>query len=115
MILTFDGSYSGKGRGHFAFVLGDSITSGELQCYSNVEAEYEAMIRGLRAAIHAGVQELTIRGDSKTVIHQVTGQIASRKTRDYVAICHSLLNQIPSYTLEWIPRRHNIAHQYISP
>lgn len=111
--LTFDGSYSGKGRGHFAYVLDDFTEAGILQCYSNVDAEYEALMRGLRKAIQLGVSDLTIQGDSKTVLHQITGQMKARKTRDKLEACRVLLQSIPTYTLEWIPRRENIAHHYI--
>lgn len=113
MILTFDGSYSGKGRGHYAFVLDDFIEAGELQCYSNVEAEYQALIFGLHKAIQMDADELTIVGDSKTVIHQITGQIRSNKTRSLLNTTRRLLERIPTYTVEWIPRRENIAHSRI--
>jgi len=108
--LTFDGSYLGNGRGLFAFVFDGHSKAGELQCYSNVEAEYQALIKGLHHAISVGVEDLTIYGDSKTVLHQITGQIRTIKTKKLLAETRELLSTIPHYTVEWIPRAKNIAH-----
>lgn len=38
---------------------------------SNNEAEYEALINGLRIAVELGIHRLDVRGDSQLVVNQV--------------------------------------------
>ena len=40
---------------------------------TNNEAEYEALILGLRAAQALGIRRLQVKGDSKLIIEQVRG------------------------------------------
>ena len=42
---------------------------------TNNEAEYEALILGLRAAQALGIRRLQVKGDSKLIIEQVRGSL----------------------------------------
>jgi ribonuclease HI len=44
------------------------------------EAEYHALISGLRIALHEGMDEITVRGDSQLVVRQVRGEYKTRES-----------------------------------
>lgn len=51
------------------------------------EAEYEALMTGLRVAHQMGVTELEVKGDSQLVVNQVLGLYATKgeKMKKYLA------------------------------
>jgi ribonuclease H / adenosylcobalamin/alpha-ribazole phosphatase len=110
--LYFDGSFC-DGVGYYGFIIDNSVITekqGEIEnCKDSVTAEYTALILGLRQAIDYGISELVIKGDSKTVLHQLTGQIKTRKTIPLHTEASRLLNLMPKFTIEWIPSRDNPA------
>lgn len=113
MTLWFDGArYFDHCK--YAFILRingvDYKESGISQSSTSVGVEYDALIRGLKKAIDLRARELTIIGDSKTVLHQITGQQRARKTNDKLQEAIRLLELLPSYTIEWIPSAENPAH-----
>jgi ribonuclease HI len=75
-VMYFDGSLKLEGAG--AGVLLISPTSEQLKYVlqifwkvSNNEAEYEALLHGLRLAVSLGIKRLLVYGDSAVVINQV--------------------------------------------
>jgi ribonuclease HI len=75
-VMYFDGSL--KLEGTDAGVLLISPTGEQLKCVlqifwkvSNNEAEYEALLHGLRLAASLGIKRLLVYGDSAVVINQV--------------------------------------------
>jgi probable phosphoglycerate mutase len=78
---------------------------------TNNEAEYHGLIAALDAALqYAPLLELTVRGDSRLVIEQVTGKCRCRKKHLiplYEAAVHRYLQCPPGTILEWVPRAQN--------
>lgn len=108
--LYFDGSFT-DGGGAYSFNLNNTVIERGplLHCRDNVEAEYQALIHGLRKAHQLRMWQITILGDSKTVLHQLTGQMKTRRHRKLREEALCLLLPL-DFTLEWIPRSKNIAH-----
>ncbi len=74
------------------------------------EAEYLALIAVLRAAVEqGGVGGLTIHGDSRVVIDDITGPepASAVSLRDYRRQALVLLAQLDEVNLRWIPRHKN--------
>ncbi|XP_028058636.1 uncharacterized protein LOC114262473 [Camellia sinensis] len=82
--LSFDGAAVG-GKGETGIVLtsksGEKLyLSYKLDFYcSNNEAEYEALILGLIAAEKHNIKKIRIRGDSKLIVKQVSGQFVLKE------------------------------------
>jgi ribonuclease HI len=112
-ILWFDGArYFDHSKYAFILKIDDKkIEEVGRTTGTNVDAEYNAVIYGIQKAIDMGVQELAIIGDSRTVLHQITGQMKARKTKDKLQEAMSLLELIPKYSIEWIPSIENPAHK----
>jgi ribonuclease HI len=74
--MYFDGSLKLKGAGagvHLISPTGEQLKY-VLQIFwkvSNNEAEYEALLHGLRLAASLGIKRLLVYGDSAVVINQV--------------------------------------------
>src|SRR5262245_24804230 len=89
--LRFDGGHRrGIGRAAYGFTLkdaADNLLALEAQAFAytthNV-AEYRGMIAGLRRAAELGVTNLRVCGDSRVVIHQMTG--ASQARAEHLAV-----------------------------
>lgn len=83
--------------------------SSPLGVRSNNEAEYEAVILGLRTAYGNLWDHLLVQADSKLVIMQVTGKWKCNKPeleklRDEI---RSMIDWFESVRFEWIPREQN--------
>ncbi|GJR14078.1 reverse transcriptase domain-containing protein [Tanacetum coccineum] len=76
---------------------------------TNNEAEYEALIAGLRIAKEMQIQELAIFVDSQLVANQVKGLFEARQQtiKQYLEKTMGLLSSFPSYSIEHIKREHN--------
>ena len=48
---------------------------------SNNEAEYEAMICGLKCALHCGADVLQVHCDNQLVVNQLSGEYATKDAR----------------------------------
>ncbi|XP_057463838.1 uncharacterized protein LOC130753679 [Actinidia eriantha] len=77
----------------------------------NNEAEYEALIAGLRSATKLGVPELCVHSDSKLVVNQVTGKFEARgvKMAKYLQVAKNLLSEFRAVKIEQVGRELN-AH-----
>ncbi|XP_057505747.1 uncharacterized protein LOC130789037 [Actinidia eriantha] len=77
----------------------------------NNEAEYEALIAGLRSASKLGVRDLCIYSDSKLVVNQVMGKFEARgiKMAKYLRMAKGLINEFRTFKIEQVGRELN-AH-----
>lgn len=75
---------------------------------TNNQAEYSAVIAGLRYLSATGHRQMTIRMDSKLVIEQLAGRwkINNPQLRELADQARALLGDF-DYQLEWIPREQN--------
>lgn len=119
--LFFDGSSLGSGkRGGPAASAGAAIvvdSFGQIHRRSiylarsdSDTAEYWGLMCGLELVREMGVSRLQIFGDSRNVIDSILGKKAIRKPAlvqlNDRALAH--LQQIPEWTIQWIPRRKNL-------
>ncbi|KAG5562371.1 hypothetical protein RHGRI_005194 [Rhododendron griersonianum] len=112
--LSFDGSSTAKGGG--AGVVLTAPSGGKINLSykldfhcSNNEAEYEALILGLMAALNCGITLLCIKGDSKLVVRQTNGEYAIREPplASYRTIVQRLTSKFDALRLEHAPRSEN--------
>ncbi|XP_070051512.1 uncharacterized protein [Nicotiana tomentosiformis] len=77
---------------------------------TNNEAEYEAVIAGLRLALKYGAKRLKLHCDSQLVINQVTGtfQIKEQRLQKYQVEIRKLLPNFNECQLDEIPLAQNI-------
>ena len=115
VILEFDGSSKGNpGHSGYGFLLkagdreitdsgyiGDEVT--------NNQAEYTALLQGLKRADDEGISRIQVRGDSELIIKQMTGEysVNSDNIADlYEAVCE-VANQFETLNFEHIERGSN--------
>ncbi|XP_074336438.1 uncharacterized protein LOC141673583 [Apium graveolens] len=77
--------------------------------FTNNDAEYEALINGLKIALEVGVVNLIARSDSELVVNQVNRGFQARgpQTELYMRCAQLLLEKFGSVGLEGIPREEN--------
>ncbi|XP_012852918.1 PREDICTED: uncharacterized protein LOC105972502 [Erythranthe guttata] len=77
---------------------------------SNNEAEYEALIAGIRLALAAGARKLIIHSDSQLVVNQVLGTYEAKEESmaKYLALALTLLSELDSCEIKQVPRANNI-------
>ncbi|GFY91112.1 hypothetical protein Acr_07g0013080 [Actinidia rufa] len=112
--LSFDGA-SAEIRGGVGIVLnkmeGERIDLSyklDFKVLSN-EAEYEALILGLLATLNIGISCLCIKGDSKLVVKQTTGDYALKEPglASYRVIVQKLMEQFNAVTIQHMPKSDN--------
>lgn len=137
-LITFDGScepFNPGGVGTWGWCLWDQLgragekglvatgsgVSGEGTGTTNNVAEYHALGHGLRFLVDAGYTgSLTIKGDSKLVIYQVSGQWRCNKEHlnKLRQRCRDLISQIviagDDLVIKWIPREENEQADFLS-
>ncbi|XP_074356240.1 uncharacterized protein LOC141695935 [Apium graveolens] len=76
---------------------------------TNNDAEYEALINGLKIALEVGVVNLIARSDSELVVNQVNGGFQARgpRTELYIRCAQRLLEKFGSARIEGVPREEN--------
>ena len=109
--MRIDGSSDVKGSGA-GIVLESPM--GEKVCYtlrlqfpaSNNEAEYEALIAGLRLVREMGLQKLRVYNDSQLVVNQVIGdyQAKGENMATYLKVAREQLRSFRWFKIEQIPR-----------
>ena len=77
---------------------------------SNNEAEYEAIIAGLRLARDLGVQDIEVFTDSMLIVNQVTGEFQAKEERmaKYLEKVRILLGQFMKHRVTRLPCSENI-------
>jgi ribonuclease HI len=80
------------------------------------EAEYRALIALLETAVAHGAQALTVHGDSRVVIDDVTGPdlYAAPALAGYRARALALLGLLSDVRLRWVPRHKNTRADALS-
>jgi len=83
---------------------------------SNNEAEYEALLHGLRLAISLGIKRLLVYGDSLLVVQQVNKEWdCNKETMEaYVQEVRKLENKFSGLEVYHVLREHNIAADALS-
>jgi ribonuclease HI len=78
---------------------------------SNNEAEYEALLHGLRLAISLGIKRLLVYGDSLLVVQQVNKEWdCNKETMDaYVQEVRKLKNKFSGLEVHHMLREHNVG------
>ncbi|XP_034202236.1 uncharacterized protein LOC117617090 [Prunus dulcis] len=76
---------------------------------SNNEAEYEALLAGLRLAKSMNAKQVRIHSDSQLVVNQVTADFAAKDAsmHAYLSTAHQLLRSFQAYEIKQIPRGEN--------
>ncbi|GJV74117.1 reverse transcriptase domain-containing protein [Tanacetum coccineum] len=76
---------------------------------TNNEAEYEALIAGLRIAEKIGVQNLEVNVDSKLVANQVNGTYIAKETDmiKYLEKVKALASTFRAFSIKQVPRSEN--------
>ncbi|XP_024029260.1 uncharacterized protein LOC112093922 [Morus notabilis] len=76
---------------------------------SNNEAEYEALLAGLRLAEHLKAENLDIFSDSQLIVNQVKGQYQTRdeKMAAYLKNVKEALEKFTTYDIQQVPRADN--------
>jgi ribonuclease HI len=80
------------------------------------EAEYQALIAVLEAALARGARGLTVYGDSRVVIDDVNGPAAkgAASLQGFRQAARDLIGQLDGVTLRWIPRAKNAEADALS-
>ena len=83
---------------------------------SNNEAEYEALLHGLRLAISLGIKRLLVYGDSLLVVQQVNKEWdINKETMDaYVTEIRKLENKFSGLEIHHVIRDNNVAADILS-
>nr|GEX72863.1 reverse transcriptase domain-containing protein [Tanacetum cinerariifolium] len=76
---------------------------------SNNEAEYEALVAGLRIATQMGVKNVQVNVDSKLVANQVLGTYVAKEDnmRKYLEIVQGLISRFTTFSISQVPRSKN--------
>ncbi|GJY27740.1 reverse transcriptase domain-containing protein [Tanacetum coccineum] len=76
---------------------------------SNNEAEYEALIAGLRIAAQMGVRNVNVSVDSKLVANQVLGTYVTKEENmvKYLEKAKSLISGFANFSISQVPRSKN--------
>lgn len=116
-LRTDGGARGNPGPGGAGFVLEDEtgsvVRSGGryLGCVTNNNAEYEALIWGLRTAIDHGVTNLRVCADSELVVRQINGQyrVKNEGLKPLFAQAKALLSRFASVEVTHVRREANAA------
>ncbi|XP_027090368.1 uncharacterized protein LOC113750588 [Coffea eugenioides] len=113
-VLFVDGASSKEGSG--AGLLLISPTGEELTYAlrfdfpaSNNEAEYEALLTGLRIAHQMGITAIRVRSDSQLVVYQVRGEYEAKEDvmKKYLAKVQEAIKLFDIFEIERVPRSQN--------
>ncbi|XP_057532892.1 uncharacterized protein LOC130810781 [Amaranthus tricolor] len=76
---------------------------------SNNEAEYEALLMGLRICYEAGAKKLSAFSDSQLIVGQVNGEFEAKddSMKMYLQQVKGFVQKFDKFTLEHIPRSQN--------
>ncbi|KAI5338915.1 hypothetical protein L3X38_018187 [Prunus dulcis] len=112
--LRVDGASNQKGAGAGVVIttpdgtlLEQAITLGFPA--SNNEAEYEALLAGLRLAKELAIKRLAIYSDSQLITNQASGEYMAKHPRMilYLDKVQELLKAFPTFTIQQVPRAEN--------
>ncbi|XP_074342880.1 uncharacterized protein LOC141680595 [Apium graveolens] len=114
-ILHVDGAVNNGGAGAGIILISPEghhlMTAIHFKFYpTNNDAEYEALINGLKVALEMGVRNLITRTDSELVVNQVNGGFQARGPRTELCLrcTQRLIGKYNEVRLECVPREKNI-------
>ncbi|CAL2259683.1 unnamed protein product [Prunus armeniaca] len=111
-LLRVDGASNQKGAGAGVVIitpdgtlLEQAITLGFPA--SNNEAEYEALLAGLRLANELSIKKLAIYSDSQLITSQASGEYMAKHPRMilYLDKVQELLKAFPTFTIQQVPEQ----------
>lgn len=109
--ITGIGAYIADQKGNIICEISESIAKAK----TNNEAEYLALIRLLQEAIELDIREITIYGDSSTVIKQINSKKRSKSySMEMLRRETKILLQHIKVTFIRIPRNKNRYADYLS-
>ncbi|XP_057450405.1 uncharacterized protein LOC130741746 [Lotus japonicus] len=119
--LSVDGSSNVKGSGAGVILEGPGGVTIEQSLKfdfqaSNNQAEYEAIIAGLRLAIEMGVQSIRIKTDSQIVSRQIQGEYQAKDAQlaKYLVKAQNLMKQVDKVQINHVPREENTRADILS-
>ena len=76
---------------------------------SNNDAEYEALLAGLRAVLHLGAKDVEIYSDSRLVVYQITGSFEARDSqmKTYLNAAKQIISQFGTVKMAQVGRSQN--------
>lgn len=76
---------------------------------TNNQAEYEALLAALAAAVTAGFDELHVRGDSELIVKQLRGEydVHDPTLREYRLSAMERLQEVEAWDIQHVPRSVN--------
>jgi len=74
---------------------------------TSMEAEYYALLDGLRFARRHGTDKIEVFSDCEPLIEKMRTPDSNKEWRDRRKGCHRLLNKFDTWELEWTPRSTN--------
>ncbi|XP_071695606.1 uncharacterized protein [Rutidosis leptorrhynchoides] len=82
----------------------------------NNEAEYEALLAGMRIARELGIKKLQAYVDSQLVANQINGTFDAndKSMQSYLALVHSLADTFVDFRISQIPRSQNKQEDVLS-
>ena len=114
--LYVDGSStSGGGGAGLILISPDGITikyAAKLHfAVSNNEAEYEALLSGLRLAVEMEAQHLSTYSDSQLIVNQVKGEFEAKggRMQEYFGMARTIITKLHYFEISHIHREDNIA------
>lgn len=77
--------------------------------FSNHEAEFIAILKGLEYCLHHYPDEIiSLRSDSKTAVEAIEKNHSKNKIfLNYIKQINELANSFPHFFVKWIPEKHN--------
>ena len=112
--LNVDGSSNKKGGGAGVILEGpDELTVEQAIRFgvetSNNQAEYEALIAGLKLARELGVKQLRCQSDSQLVTRQINDEFQTKEPllQKYYHIARSLIDKFEKFTITHVLRTAN--------
>lgn len=83
---------------------------------TNNEAEYEAIIGGIRLAKQVGAERVRIRSDSRLIVGQIPGTFEAREDRmmRYKDLALELLSSFTAFEITQLPREENLDVDMLS-
>ncbi|XP_034198943.1 uncharacterized protein LOC117614289 [Prunus dulcis] len=84
---------------------------------SNNEAEYEALLAGLRLAKSMNAKQIRNHSDSQLIVNQVMADFAAKDASmyAYLSTAHQLLQSFQAYEIKQIPRGENSHADALAP
>lgn len=76
---------------------------------TNNEAEYKALIKGLKISISNGLKNLNVFSDSELLCKQINGlyKVKSDSLKNYYSEATGLIKRLNNFSIDYIPRKEN--------